>query len=106
MVRRKDFASGAPAAGGSGAGDGDAGADAEEKWVAALARAVVPAAIAVFRSFPAHAVPHPQPPIVLAEKGVAALTIVPGQLDFLDYGAVRAAGSTARTAVTRVVTSC
>jgi hypothetical protein len=42
--RRKDFAPKAPAAAGPGAGDGDA-ADAEQKWVAALVRAVAPAAI-------------------------------------------------------------
>ncbi|WP_437528502.1 caspase family protein [Sorangium sp. So ce726] len=43
-VRRKDFAPEAGAASGVYAGNGDT-ADAEEKWVAALARAAVPAAI-------------------------------------------------------------
>ncbi|WP_437913756.1 caspase family protein [Sorangium sp. So ce302] len=43
-VRRKDFAPEAGAANGVYAGNGDT-ADAEEKWVAALARAAVPAAI-------------------------------------------------------------
>ncbi|WP_438040458.1 caspase family protein [Sorangium sp. So ce128] len=43
-VRRKDFAPEAAAANGGYAGNGDT-ADAEEKWVAALARAAVPAAI-------------------------------------------------------------
>jgi len=42
--RRKDFAPEAMAADPTGAGDGD-DADAEQKWVAALARAVIPAAI-------------------------------------------------------------
>ncbi|WP_437547292.1 caspase family protein [Sorangium sp. So ce367] len=43
-ARRKDFAPEAGAANGVYAGNGDT-ADAEEKWVAALARAAVPAAI-------------------------------------------------------------
>jgi hypothetical protein len=43
--RRKDFAPEAPAAVGSGAGDGDAADAEQQKWVAALVRAVAPAAI-------------------------------------------------------------
>jgi hypothetical protein len=43
-VRRKDFALEIPPAGGPGSAEGNA-ADAEEKWVAALAQVAIPAAI-------------------------------------------------------------